>query len=98
MDRFSEKPLFDHVHDSQFVIAVIAVFKHHAVTLSLLRSIDQFPAVGNSPGGGNLKHHMFAVLHGMDGDGDVQIGRRSDIHEINIVPLADFFQSSGPVK
>ena len=91
MNGFAEHSLLNHIHDRQFVIAVIAVFQHHAVPLCLFGGIDQFPAIGNGSGCGDFQRHVFAVFHGIDRYRHMQIGRRGNVDQINVIPFADFF-------
>ena len=80
-----------HVERRQFEEIVNAVLEHHAVAPGLLGGVDQLPALVERHGCGNLDGHMLAVLHGVDGHRHMQLPRGADVHQVDVVALAELF-------
>ena len=91
MQNLAEKPVARHVERRQLEKVIDAVLEHHAVALVLLGGVHQLPALLERRGGRHLDGHMLAVLHGVHGHRHVLEPRRGDIHQVDVVALAELF-------
>ena len=91
MNDFSEKTLLRHVEGREFEEVVHAVLDHHAVAACPFGGVDQLPALGDALRGGNFQGDVLAVFHGIDGHRDVLQPRGDDVHQVEVVALAELF-------
>ena len=89
--EFSENTVSHHVQNKHFLVAVTAVFENHAMPLRQLRSIRQCPTFVHGNGGGNLDKNVFSRIHRTQRHRNVQIPRRRNDNDINILALAKIF-------
>ena len=94
MDQFTEESLADHVENRHLLSHVIHVFHHDAILSSLLRRLDELPALFQRDRGGYLGGGVLAVPYGSEADRGVPLPGRCGIDQVPILRLADPFEVS----
>ena len=89
-EDFTEDACLCHGEGVEFVVVVAAVLKNHAVLASLLREVDELPALVKVHGGGHFDGSVLAILEGALSHGEVVIPVGSDIDEVDVGALAEF--------
>ena len=89
MDDFTENTLLSHGESRELEEIVAAVLKNHAVPAGTLGSVHQIPASLQGFGRRNLDGYMLAVLHGIQGHGNVVYPVGADVNEIHVGVFAE---------
>ena len=89
VENLPEEPQLGHVERRQLKEVVDAVFEHHAVALRPFGRVDQLPALLERHRRGDLEGHVPALLHGVDRHRGVQLPRRGDVDQVDVVAAAE---------
>src|SRR6202034_3796507 len=74
-----------HAQHERLVVAMAAVFKHHAMLARLFRSADDPPAILDRIYSRNFNSDVLAVFHGKDRLLSVPTPRRCNQYEIDVI-------------
>ena len=86
--HLAEDTVLRHVQRVHLEPVVAAVLQHHAVLARAFAQVNQLPALLQIHGGRHLQGHVLAVLHSIFRNGEVVQPVGGDIHQVNVVALA----------
>src|SRR5690242_9321939 len=89
--NIAEHSLADHVEDGEIIPAETPVFEHHARGLSLFLGVDDFPALVDSIGNGNLTAGIYLRLHRVGRHAHVPLPRCGNKHAVEIAAFQHSF-------
>ena len=95
MEYFTENSGLGHRQARHLEEVIAAVLEHHAVLPGLLRHVDKGPDLLQGGGHRHLAGHVLAVFHSIKRYGSVVYPVGTDVHEIDVVPLAKLFIDLG---
>ena len=89
-DNFTEYAGLRHFEGAEFVVVVAAVFENHTVLASLLREVDEVPALLKVHGRGHFDGGVLAVLEGALSNGEMVVPVGCYVNEVDVGTLAEF--------
>ena len=89
MDEVAELAEAAEVEREHLDLAVAAVLKLHAVALEPLGGLDELPAFVDGERRRNLDCDVFARVHRVEGDRNVELPRRGVVHEVDVLVVAE---------
>ncbi len=86
---FTKKTLLRHIEGGHFKEIVIGVFEHHHMTAGPFGGVYQLPGLIDGEGCRNFGCHMLTLLHGIYGNGGMQIPMRGNVNQIDVVAFTN---------
>ena len=93
VEHLAEQPLLGHIQRIHLEEVVDAVFELHAVLARALRGVDEGPDLVERHGRRHFDGGVLALFHGVYAHPGVVLPVGSDIHQVDIVALAELLPS-----
>ena len=90
VDCLPEEPEIHHVLDGEFIVAIDAVFEHHAVASRAFRRVDELPGLLDIVDDRHLDGDVLSVFHRPYCNRQMEIWRRGDEDHVDVVAFAYF--------
>ena len=93
IEHLAEHSVLRHIEAVELEEVITAVLKHHTVQADLLAEVDERPYLAQVHGRRHLDGHVLAMLHGILGHNKVVEPVGGDIHQVDVLALAQFLVS-----
>ncbi len=93
IEHLAEHSVLRHIEAVELEEVITAVLKHHTVQAGLLAEVDERPYLAQVHGRRHLDGHVLAMLHGILGHNKVVEPVGGDIHQVDVLALAQLLVS-----